>query len=161
MPAASAKDSPQQGPSSSLACLIKVAARDVTNATTRLLRPFGVTPAQAEVLYYLRAGETSPSKIAESIGVDASNLTRIVTAFEKRGLARRDFDPENRARITIGLTPAGKKLAGEIDFHAEDIQSAMLAALSDRDQAAIRRALAKVSDAMNAVAVEEEAATRA
>ena len=132
----------------SLACKLNLLSREITAAAARLLAPFNVTPSQAKVFYELLQGESSPSIIARNIGIDASSLSRLLRTLERSGFIERAIDLENRTRITLALTDAGRTLAHRIDPHAAQIQQRIETALSEQDLATLRRALAAISDAM-------------
>lgn len=133
---------------SSLACKLGVLSREITAAAARLLEPFEITPSQANLFYYLLQGETSPSKIARSIGIDASSLSRLIRNLEAKGWIEREIDLDNRTRITLRLTANGERMARAIDPHAEQIQQRILDALDDTELHMLHEAIAKISYAM-------------
>lgn len=62
------------------------------------------------VLTYLVDGDAaSQSELGEMIGVDRSDMVRLVDSLEKRKLATRDKDPEDRRRQIISVTKKGRK----------------------------------------------------
>ncbi|MEM8783316.1 MAG: MarR family transcriptional regulator [Planctomycetota bacterium] len=125
-------DRPTEPPPHHLACRIHALSREVTAATARVLEPYGVTPTQALLLWALSHGRSRPSAIAEEMGVDPSNLSRVIRAMADRGLLTRQNDPHVRTRVHLRLTPAGRRLTKKIDGHAGIIQNAAHAALSDQ-----------------------------
>ena len=132
----------------SLACKIALLSREINAAAARLLAPFGVTPGQAKVFYELLQGESSPSLIARNIGIDASSLSRLLRTLENQGFIERAIDPENRTRITLALTEAGRDLALAIDPHALQIQERIESALEAGELTRLRKALGAISEAM-------------
>src|SRR5207244_1269678 len=78
----------------------------------RLLRPFGLTPATAQVLSILHgAGEPLPHHlISQRLLVSRGTVTWLVTALEKRGLVQRAAHPSDRRTVLVRLTPAGEAL---------------------------------------------------
>ncbi|MEM7625242.1 MAG: MarR family transcriptional regulator [Planctomycetota bacterium] len=130
------------------ACRINALSREVQAATARLLEPYGVTPAQALMLYELAHGQTSPTVIAQNMAVDASNLSRMIRLLGDRGLLVREVDDANRTRVAVKLTPEGRKLARRIDPHAAVMQDVITGALTDAERRALSRGLTKLTDAL-------------
>lgn len=134
--------------SNSLACSLNILSRQINAAAARLLGPLGITPSQANVLYELSKGETSPSTIARNMGVDASSLSRLLGTLEKKGYLERAIDPDNRTRIALQLTEEGRQLALRADPHAEQIQRRIESALSPRHLQVLRQSILEISAAM-------------
>ncbi|MCG8459840.1 MAG: MarR family winged helix-turn-helix transcriptional regulator, partial [Holophagales bacterium] len=105
-------------------------------------------PTQASVFFHLLEGETSPSAIAHHMGVDASNLSRLVAALEKRGLVERRIDLDNRTRITLCLTGEGERLACRVAPHAAELRERIVACLDDDELRTFEACLEKVSRAL-------------
>lgn len=62
------------------------------------------------VLTYLVDGDAaSQAELGEIIGVDRSDMVRLVDSLEKRKLAKRDKDPNDRRRQIISVTKKGRK----------------------------------------------------
>ncbi|MDN6374980.1 MarR family winged helix-turn-helix transcriptional regulator, partial [Corynebacterium sp.] len=62
------------------------------------------------VLTYLVDGDAaSQAELGEIIGVDRSDMVRLVDALEKRGLAKREKDAKDRRRQIISVTKKGAK----------------------------------------------------
>ncbi len=138
----------------SIACKLGTVSREIGAAVNRLLAEHEVTSTQASLFFYLSQGEDSPSKIARLVGVDASNLSRLLGTLHKRGLVERSIDPEHRSRIQVRLTPEGEALAEAIDPHAAIVQQAITAAVSDAELQALVGTLHKISDAVSKLGEE-------
>lgn len=117
-------------PNGSLACRMGVLSRAFTATVSRLLQPFGVTPAQAHLFYELRKGTATPTEIARAMGVEPSSVSRLLGTMEKQGLVRREIDADDRTRINVTLSDDGEALAERIDFHADAIETAVQKALA-------------------------------
>jgi len=62
------------------------AARSVSRHFAQLIKPHGVTPSQASLLFALYGSEaTSVSELADGIGIERSALTRNLRLLEKAG----------------------------------------------------------------------------
>ena len=88
--------------------------RCAESVTARLhphLAQAGVTPSQfgvLEALYHL--GPMSMGAISAKVLKTNGNLTMVVNNLEKRGLARRQVNPEDRRSMTVSLTDSGRAL---------------------------------------------------
>lgn len=65
-----------------------------------------------EALYHL--GPLSQAEIAKKILKSTGNITMVIDNLEKRGLVRRERDPEDRRSYSVQLTAPGKKLIGSL-----------------------------------------------
>jgi MarR family transcriptional regulator, organic hydroperoxide resistance regulator len=96
-------------------------------------RNLGVTGPQRLVLRIVgRTPGVGASDIATSLDLHPSTLTGILARLEKRGYLTRDIDPSDRRRARFRLTPRGARVDRERRGTVE---------------AAVRRALARASDA--------------
>jgi MarR family transcriptional regulator, 2-MHQ and catechol-resistance regulon repressor len=85
-----------------------------------------------ETLHHLGAmcqGEVS-GKLLKSSG----NVTLVLDNLEKRGLVRRDRDPEDRRMVTISLTAAGEELIARIFPEHVTVIERELSVLSPEEQ---------------------------
>ncbi|GAB5496954.1 MAG: MarR family transcriptional regulator [Phycisphaerales bacterium] len=132
----------------STACKLRRTSREITAFVSKLLEPVGVTQSQADFLYYLQQGETTPSVIAQAIGVDASNLSRMIRHFEENGWVKRRVDESNRTRVEVLLTKSGKAFAERVVEHTDLVHEALEAELTDSDKEALDRVLGKIHESM-------------
>lgn len=59
-----------------------------------------------------RLGEpTNPKYLADTSNLSTSRIAAVLNNLEKRGLVIRTMDPDDRRRINVSLTEAGKKAA--------------------------------------------------
>ena len=97
----------------------------------------------------LHLGPLSQAEIAKKILKSTGNITMVIDNLEKRGLVKRERDPEDRRYYSITLTPGGKKLIGSLfPRHAAGIVKRMNA-LSKSEQETLGnlcRKLGKVSN---------------
>ena len=69
-----------------------------------------VSVPQFRTLVYLsRHGGTSLSEVAEHIGLALPSMSVLVDGLVVRGLVVRETHPEDRRRITLGLTERGRR----------------------------------------------------
>ena len=110
------------------------------------LAELGLTFSQAHALRLLDPDEPLPmSQLAKDLFCDASNVTGIADRLEARGLIERRGAEGDRRIKTLALTPAGASLREQaLELMAEP--PAAIAALSARDQRALRDILRRAVD---------------
>lgn len=87
------------------------------------------------------------NELAGRILASKSGLTRVIDRMEEAGLVKRRRPAEDRRVIEIVMTPAGlKALTDARSVHRGGINEHFAQHLSDRDFAALSRALEKVRD---------------
>ena len=131
-----------------VSCKIRLLSRLTVACAGRLLKEFDISPVQASVLYELAVGETSPSRIAAHVGVDASILSRQIRLMEASELIERHVDERNRTRVLLKLTKTGRRVAREIDPIAEQVQSILTAALTKDEWKTFERCVEKLNAAL-------------
>lgn len=95
-----------------LTLLIKAAQREGDRRVNAVLRPLGLTAAQAEVLLVLAAAE--PLSLGELGGLlvaEGGHPTRLVLRLVEAGLVQRTGALDDRRRLELRLTPGGRALA--------------------------------------------------
>lgn len=132
----------------STACKLRRTSREIMAFVNKLLEPVGVTQSQADFLYFLQQGETTPSVIAQAIGIDASNLSRMIRHFEENGWIQRLVDESNRTRVEIRLTAEGNAFARRVSAHTEVVHETLDAELTESDKQALDRVLSKIHESM-------------
>jgi MarR family 2-MHQ and catechol resistance regulon transcriptional repressor len=97
----------------------------------------------------LHLGPLSQAEIAKKILKSTGNITMVIDNLEKRGLVKRERDPEDRRYYSITLTPAGKKLISSLfPRHAAGIVKGMNA-LSKSEQETLGSLCRKLGKASN------------
>ncbi len=90
-------------------------ARQVELAVTTV----DLTLPQYRMLAILGDGCEPSSKLAEKLAVSRPSVTGVVDGLVARGLVRRDHTPDDRRRIDVGLTDAGRLLLLAADAAVE------------------------------------------
>ena len=115
---------------------------------SRLEARFGLSLSGLELLGRLAAApgrRLRLSAIAGATGLTLSRISRIVDAFEKRGLVERRTCPEDGRATNAWLADAGLELAREAQAaHVADVQRVFFDALSDADLEALAGAFARL-----------------
>lgn len=79
----------------------------------------------------MHSGEISQSDLQEKIGMEGALLTRFAKQMESTGLISRRTDPKDNRYTLVSLTPAGKRLLGEMKTLRRAYESQLLQGLSD------------------------------
>ena len=82
-------------------------------------RTVDLTLSQYRVLAILGDGCAASSKLAEKLAVSRPSVTGVVDGLVARGLVRRDHTSDDRRRIDVGLTDAGRLLLAAADEAVE------------------------------------------
>ncbi|HMP80296.1 MAG TPA: MarR family transcriptional regulator [Pirellulaceae bacterium] len=102
------------------------------NRLGRLLREFGLTPSQYNVLRILRgAGQPLPSlEIAERLIQVVPAITGLIDRLEDQSLVRRERLQDDRRVVHVALTPKGRKLLGQIDQPLRELHKSLMGHLT-------------------------------
>ncbi|WP_345473871.1 MarR family winged helix-turn-helix transcriptional regulator [Actinoallomurus oryzae] len=123
--------------------------RELGSAWAELRQAFarhvGMSAQRVQVLVRLRrAGETSHSDLRQALGVDGASVTRLVKELEAEGLAGRRLDPADNRYTLAALTPAGERLAAELERSHQEYQERLLDGVSAQEREAVLRVLRRV-----------------
>jgi DNA-binding MarR family transcriptional regulator len=107
----------------------------IENRLGRLLREFGLTMSQYNVLRILRGeGAPLPSlEIAERMIRVVPAITGLIDRLEKQDLVTRRRCEEDRRIVFVEITTKGMKLLAQIDQPLADIHKTLLGHLSRKD----------------------------
>lgn len=104
--------------------LVLAAQREGARALADVLRPLGLTPAQAEVLTVLRTASRALSvrEIGERLVCETGSPSRLATSLVAAGLVDGARDPVDGRITRLSLTATGRQVAvqahaAEQDFH--------------------------------------------
>lgn len=86
-------------------------ARQVELAVTTV----NLTLAQYRVMAILGDGCEASSVLADKLAVSRPSITGVVDGLASRGLVRRDHTEDDRRRVDVGLTDAGRVLLAAAD----------------------------------------------
>lgn len=87
------------------------------NTISRVLKPYGISEEQYNVLRILKGQHPQPSPlqlISERMINRMSNATRLVEKLRRQGLVSREVCPKNRRKVDILITEQGLNLLKEI-----------------------------------------------
>jgi len=92
--------------------LISIAAKLIRGAMDVRLasREVGITGLQYGILQIIRKGPQTMTEISRVQMIDPSTVVPAVDSLERKGLARRMKDPQDRRRTPLKITKAGQEL---------------------------------------------------
>jgi len=112
--------------------------------------PVAVTVPQHRVLILLAAeGPQAIGALAEQLGVNPSNATRVCDRLQRLELVRRSRSASDGRAVHVTITPAGRRLVDAVTEHRRREVSAVLGQLSLRLVEAVVSAMTKFNDAAN------------
>jgi DNA-binding MarR family transcriptional regulator len=115
----------------------------------RLAQGPTIPPAQLRVLTIVAGNRhTNMSRLAEALDVVPSSASRLCDRLEATGLLRRVADPRDRREVRLLLTPAARRLLGDL----QERRRAALAEVLDRMPAGARQDLLKSLQAFEVAA---------
>ena len=128
--------------------LVLGAQREGARTLGELLRPAGLTAAQAEVIAVLRdAGRPlTVREIGERLVCETGSPSRLVASVVAAGLIERRAHSSDRRAVELSLTPAGRRAAQRVADAERRLYNGLEAALTDREITAIVRGLRKLVD---------------
>ena len=99
------------------------------------------------VLTYLvhHSTEIHPSELAEKLSLVPGRMTDILNTLEKKGMIRRDKDPEDRRRVLVMITPKGIRNVTERREQIRIQYSGLYKALGLNDTVKLIELLAKAN----------------
>ena len=149
-------------PVEELRYLVLAVQRDGNRALAALLRPLGVTPAQAEVIGVL-AGAAQPltvSEVGELLVCEPGSPSRLISSLVAAGLVARNAHERDGRAAALALTDEGSRLARRIRAAEEEFHDELRSSMgSQRDMEAALRALRRLAgDGASAAALERRRA---
>ena len=117
------------------------------DALERAIRPRGLTGAQYNVLRILREADPAGlcrNALRERLPSRMPDVTRLLDRLEGAGLVSRQRDPQDRRLVTTCITPAGRRLADELDAAVREEHQRRLGCLEPAQARALAELLALV-----------------
>jgi DNA-binding MarR family transcriptional regulator len=94
-----------------------------------------LTPMQWAALAKLaERGECSQNLLGRLVAMDVATVKGVVDRLQKRGLALTSADPDDRRRVVVSLTPAGRELYAANAAKAVRVSEETLDPLSARER---------------------------
>jgi len=106
----------------------------------------GLSLLQAEVLRLVREGVNAPSRLAEHLEIQPSQVSHLLASLEEAGLVERRLDSEDRRRVLLRLTPKGEKAQERLKETWLAAYSQHLARLNPEELLLFRDLLGKLTE---------------
>jgi MarR family transcriptional regulator, lower aerobic nicotinate degradation pathway regulator len=114
----------------------------VSQAFARKLAAKDVTVAEWALMRVLHDREpTSPSQLANDMGMTRGAITKLADRLLAKGLIDREASPDDGRSQTLRLTAQGADLVPELAVLADENDAECFAHLSDRDRCSMLRIL--------------------
>jgi len=132
-------------PVEELRYLVLAAQREGARMLTEMLRPIGLTPAQAEVVAVLRdAGRPlTVREIGDRLVCEGGSPSRLVATVAAAGLLERGERAGDRRAVELSLTREGAVAAKQVADVEHELHDRLAGALGPRDIGAVVRGLRK------------------
>jgi DNA-binding MarR family transcriptional regulator len=114
----------------------------------RLLRDYGLTPSQYNVLRILR-GEGQPLPILEIAGRTVTvvpGITGLIDRLEQAGLVKRARCEEDRRIIYVAITESGLDLLSRLDGPLDELRRKLVSHMTKTELMTLIRLLEKVRE---------------
>jgi DNA-binding MarR family transcriptional regulator len=114
-----------------------------------LLKPLGLTPAQAAILGSLESrGAAAVGELAAVWRVRAPVVTPMMRGLEERGYVKRRPDPEDGRRSIVVVTGRGRDVLGEVREIQGQALERVTAGLTEEESGKLREYLMRVIEAL-------------
>ncbi|RBW69646.1 MarR family winged helix-turn-helix transcriptional regulator [Bacillus taeanensis] len=119
---------------------------NLTSFIKSQLEPFNLAPEQNLVMMLLweKDGLTQ-NEVAQKLDKDKTNIARMASNLEKKGLIKRIGCPNDRRSVRLYLTPCGKKLGEQVLPIAEEFDKIVCKGLSNEEVQQLERLLSKIN----------------
>jgi DNA-binding MarR family transcriptional regulator len=137
----------------------------LVDAVNSRLRVHGLHLATAQALSVLEGADhaLTPNEIGEHLHLTSGTVTTVIDSLEKRSLVERRPHPEDRRKVLVSITDAGRVVLDRYLPEAVAIQTAMLGGLNDDELQTLSELLTRAlrsTDGIDPHAVAEAAAPR-
>ena len=103
------------------------------------LRDLGMTDLEAHVLHHLAGRPSRPVlDLERAFHMRRSTLTSALDRLERRGLVRREANPDDRRSLLVTPTAAGERAAAQVRDVWADLEAAIRDGIDERDVQGVR-----------------------
>jgi MarR family transcriptional repressor of emrRAB len=135
-------------PEARLCRLMLMLGDDIEEELEFKLKPYKLNHSEfltLMILYSRPDGSSTPGELCEYTSQGATNMTRIANALVKRGLITRGGSEEDRRRVLIRITPAGRRFVQKMLPPMFPRVATMFEGFSDADKRHLDRLLRKLA----------------
>ena len=120
-------------------------------------RNHGLHVATAQALAILEGADhpLTPHEIGAHLHLTSGSVTSVLDSLEKRGLIRRSPHPEDRRKVSVGITDEGRALVNAFLPETVVIMTALFSALTDDEIATLNDLISRVLTHSTTVNVDE------
>jgi len=126
---------------------VLTAGNRITEAVALILKEYGITEPQFNILKLLQEADGKPLTVLElqnGMYKRSSNVTRIIDKLEGKGLVSRKICPENRRKMDILLTPNGLEATKKYDSLVQAFHEGLNSKLSDEELLVLTQLMRKL-----------------
>ena len=117
-----------------LGLVVKAIQRELERRANDAMRPLGLTGAQADALIVIgQAGPLSLSQLGDLLIAESGHPSRLVDRLVEAGFVERRTATEDRRRVELSLTAAGRRLEKRAAGVREALLDLAREAVGDRD----------------------------
>lgn len=113
----------------------------------KLMKPYGISPQQFNVLRILRGQHPSPASVGlvqERMLDKSSNASRLIDKLKAKGYVERRECPSDRRQVDVLITDKGMALLKEMDKELSSEMPKYLKNISDKEAWELNRILDKL-----------------
>jgi DNA-binding MarR family transcriptional regulator len=88
------------------------------------------------------------TELASLLGLAESTVTRMVDRLDAAGLVKRNTAKPDRRSVLVRLTPAGRRMADEIEASRREFMAEILGTLEPRERKELVRLFSKMTEAL-------------
>jgi DNA-binding MarR family transcriptional regulator len=126
---------------------LSVAARITRQLSPRWKAEFGLTVIGWRVMAVIgRFEPISATQLAARSSTDAFFVARAVDKLVEQGYVRKGVDLEDRRRLRLSLTPAGKKVHRKVEDMINQLEAELLAGIPAAEAAIFFRVMSVLED---------------
>jgi DNA-binding MarR family transcriptional regulator len=129
----------------SLSYLLRDTSRVLLRAVQDLAADCGITLNQLFVLRELwQTNGLTIRELAQRLRLVDPTMTTTISALEKKKLVKRNGSSEDRRKVHVFLTAAGKALHADLNAGTSGISNTAFAGISETDRTRLRRMLDRI-----------------
>lgn len=113
--------------------LVLAAQREGARALAGALKPFDLTPSQAEAIAVLRDAKEplTVREIGERLVCEGGSPSRLMSTLTRKGLVESGADPADGRRTLLSLTADGAKAARQVSAIEQDLYAGLALVLDE------------------------------
>jgi DNA-binding MarR family transcriptional regulator len=138
---------PFKGPEQEALISIARTASQLTHAMGELLRPYGITPTQYNVLRVLKGAGSAGlcrNEIGDRLVTEVPDVTRLLDRMEESGLIARERGEDDRRLVYTTITRTGTRLLATLQKPVSAMERRLLAHLGRERLGQLNELLADV-----------------